>query len=292
MEVDDPHRSPMLRDPWKRGAFPADGPRSDPAGIGPSMRAWALAIGLLMGASASSARAQVNIEPMRKKLAERGYSGTLEASWVVRTGNTEGVVANGVGQVGWANDRHLFFVTGRADYSRLNDELQLSRTFLHARYNLTVVHRFLFAELFSQAQTDATLNLRARELVGAGPRFALSVTPEHAIYAGLAAMLEHEKWSVPEGAPDDPDTLYWRASSYASVTFTPDNQLTFSVVGLFQPRVTRFHDFRVLVESLFDVAIRKGFSLRISSTYRYDNEPITGVKSTDVEVRNAIAWSY
>lgn len=256
------------------------------------MRAWALAIGVVIAISASPARAQINIEPLRKKLAEKGYSGSIEASWVVRTGNTEGIVANGVGQVGWANERHLFFMAARGDYSRLNDELQLSRTFLHARYNLTLLDRFLFAELFAQAQTDATVNLRERELVGAGPRFALSVTPAHAIYAGLSAMFEHERWSVPAGAPDDPDTRYWRESSYASVTFTPDNRLTFSVVGLFQPRITKPHDHRVLLESLFEVTIGKGFSLRISSTFRYDSEPITGVKSTDVEVRNAIAWSY
>jgi hypothetical protein len=236
--------------------------------------------------------AQVNVEPLRKKLAEKGASGSIEASWIVRTGNTEGFVANGVGQLGWANERHLFFMAARGDYSRLNDQLQLSRTFFHARYNLTLVDRFLFAELFAQEQTDATLLLRHRELVGGGPRFALSVTPAHAIYAGLSAMLEREQWSVPEGAPDDPDTLFVRASSYASVTFTPDNRLTFSVLGLFQPRVTKLHDHRVLVESTFEVTIGKGFSLRIATTLRYDSEPITGVKRADAEVRNAIAWSY
>jgi hypothetical protein len=252
----------------------------------------ALAAALVPATAAHPAHAQVNIEPLRKKIAERGVSGSIDASTTILVGNTNGTIASGTGQGGFANETHLAFLVARGDRTFLNDKLAVARTFLHARYNLTLLGRWLFAEAFVQQQTDAKLLLRDRELGGLGARVSFVTDKVRTVVAGLSAMLEYERINVPEGAPDDPETLFLRANAYAGLTLTPEPHLTFSAMTYLQPRIARPSDHRVLVELLFETAIGKGFSVKITSTIRYDSMPVTGLKRTDAEVRNAIAWSF
>lgn len=241
--------------------------------------------------TSTSVAAQVNVEPLRKKVRDRGVSGALEANATGRLGNVEGVVAGGMAQVGFANERHLAFAHARGDYSGLNARTQLSRTFAHARYSLTFAP-WLFGEVFAQVQTDEFLLLRHRELYGAGPRFGLYEGREVVAYAGVAAMLEYERVNVPAGAPDPRETMLVRGSSYLAVTLTEGKELSFSAVGFFQPSLADPRDFRATLETTFEVAVRKFFSVRIYGSVRHDSAPVSSVRRTDLELRNALAFTF
>lgn len=241
---------------------------------------------------ASSASAQINVEPFRKKLREEGFSGGVEASVTGRFGNNQGVIASGVGQIGWASARHLGFLHARGDYTHLNGRTQIARSFAHARYNLTFVENRLWGELFAQTQSDAFLSLRHRELYGVGPRTSVLSEGALRVFAGLALMFEHERVDVPRGAADPAVTNVWRASSYVAMTLTSDPRVTLSLTAFLQPRVDRLRDRRVLVEALLQIDVGKGFNVRIYAMARHDTEPVTGIKRADGELRNAIAWTF
>lgn len=249
--------------------------------------------GILLAAllSAPQASGQVNVEPLRKKVREEGFSGSVEASATGRLGNVEGLVAGGMGQLGFADKTHLAFVHARGDYNRLNDRTQIARSFVHARYNLTLAPR-LFGEAFAQLQTDAFLLLRHRELYGLGPRVGVVEEKWLSVFAGVAGMLEYERVNVPEGAPDASETTFVRASGYLAATITTDDRVTFSIMAYYQPRVIHPSDYRTTLETSLEVAIRKSFSVRIYGSIRHDSAPVSSVLKTDLEIRNALAWTF
>ncbi len=257
------------------------------------IRAVGAALGAVLVVTATrAARAQVNVEPLRKKIRDEGYSGTIEASATGRLGNIEGIIASSVGQVGWGTGRHLFFVHGRGDYTKLNKNVLVARYFLHARYNYELKDDFIWAEAFVQQQSDRFLNLKNRELVGLGPRFALFRETAFGTFVGVAWMLEYERVSVPEGAPDRPETLFQRASLYAAATVRTDDRVELTFTAYLQPRFARPADYRVFVESLLSVEANKHFSVRLYATVRHDSEPVTSVKRTDLEIRNALTIAF
>lgn len=252
----------------------------------------ALLVCVLSVTAASRAVAQVNVEPLRKKVRSEGYSGAVEASVTGRFGNVEGAIASGVGQVGFASKRHLAFLHGRGDYTRLAGRTLVARSFLHVRYNLTLLEQRLHGELFAQTQSDAFLLLRHRELYGVGPRLTILDSDTLDLFAGCAAMFEHERVAVPPGAPDPAVTNLWRGSLYVALNMASDERVSFAVTGFYQPAFARPSDYRVLVEALFNVAVAKHFSVRLYGTVRYDSAPVTTVLRTDGEVRNALAWTF
>lgn len=251
-----------------------------------------LVVVVAVSAAASSARAQVNVEPLRKKIREEGYSGAIEASATGRLGNIEGMIASSVGQVGWGSDQHLFYLHGRGDYTDLNKRVLVARYFLHARYNYTLKDDLIWAEVFAQQQSDRFLNLKDRELLGIGPRFALFRETAFGTFVGVAWMLEYERVSVPEGAPDAPETLYNRASTYAAVSVRTDDRVELTFTAYLQPRFARPKDYRVFVESLLSIEATKHFSVRLYGTVRHDSEPVTTIKKTDLEIRNALTVTF
>jgi hypothetical protein len=239
----------------------------------------------------STASAQVNVEPLRKKVRDDGVSGSFEANATGRLGNVEGLVAGGMGQVGFADGRHLAFVHARGDYSRLNDRTQIARTFAHARHNLTL-SPWLFGEAFAQVQTDRFLLLRQRELYGLGPRLRVHEARELQVFCGLAAMLEYERVNVPAGAPDPRETTVVRGSTYLAVTLAEGKEISFSAMGFFQPSLADPRDFRATLETSFEVAVRRFLSVRIYGSVRHDSAPVSTVQRTDIELRNALALTF
>jgi hypothetical protein len=254
--------------------------------------------GLLACASFSLAsfalpvQAQVNIEPLRKKIRDEGFSGSGEGSLTGRLGNVEGVIATAVGQIGFGGRKNILFLHARGDYTKLNNRLLTAKSFAHLRGVHTLVQDFLWAEAFVQTQSDAFLLLRNRELYGAGPRFAFFRETAFGTFVGLAAMLEYERIAPAPGAPDDPVTFFARASAYVAAQIQTDDRVTLSLTAYAQPRFARPSDHRLFVESQLSVAVTKHFAVRLYAQWRYDSEPPTTVETTDVEIRNALTLTF
>jgi hypothetical protein len=248
-------------------------------------------VGLAVAFFPEAAHAQVNIERLRGDLKRKPVFLTLEGNLTGRTGNVESIVLGASLFAGGTYGKHLFFLKGQADYGRFENTTTVAKTFIHARYNYELSDR-IAGELFAQAQRDDFRDLRLRNVYGAGPRFRLIHEDWLGVYIGTAYMLEYELLDVKEGAPDQAITWNHRWSNYASVSVALDSRTKFSSTLYVQPRFDEFSDVRVLNESTFSFQFGKRVSATISAQVRFDSEPPTGIKSTDLEIKNGIALSF
>lgn len=238
-----------------------------------------------------SARAQVNVEALRRDLRDRNATASIGATFTGRTGNVQSVEAGGSALGAARVDRSTFLASVQADYGRFAGATTVSKSFLHLRYNYELL-QWLIAEAFVQQQQDKFQRLLLRELAGAGPRFVLTDEEDLRVALGVAGMFEYERIAVAEGASDDPIERAVRLSSYVSGVWQPDSRVRMIATAYVQPRVDAWDDYRVLFEGSLQNQITKRVSVKIIATVRHDSEPPTAVKPTDVEIKNAFALSF
>jgi len=239
----------------------------------------------------ASASAQVNTEPLRKRIKLTGYSLIVEGTLTGDTGNTQGIQAGGGLGAGLASMPHLAFVYARADYSRFNGTTQVSKTFAHARYNYEFTE-WLWGELFAQAQSDQFQRLKLRNLVGFGPRFRVLHADTFDVFVGSAYMLERDVIDVAPGAADRRDFLIARWSNYVTAHWDVDPRVILASTMYVQPAFRDFSNVRLLSETLFTFKITKLLAASVAGTVRYDSAPPSGVKTTDAEIKNALSLTF
>ncbi|HEX7667238.1 MAG TPA: DUF481 domain-containing protein [Polyangiaceae bacterium] len=237
------------------------------------------------------ASAQVNTEPLRKKLKAKGWSAMLQGSLDARAGNTRGVDVATAGGIGFSSGPHLGFLFGNAEYARYNDATSVNNSFLHARYNYEFLS-WLWGEGFAQLQSDQFQRILLRDLFGVGPRFAIYQSKEIGMFYGTGYMLEHDAISVLPGAPDRADYWEHRWNNYLSLAYTLDTRVTLAETFYLQPRFDDFTDVRMLDEAALIFKVTPVLSASITVSFHYDADPPTGVLRGDVDVKNALALTF
>jgi hypothetical protein len=252
------------------------------------MRAFAFALAAAAVCSAESARAQVNTEPLRKRIRQKGTSFILEGTFDGHTGNTQGVTADGLVGLGFATGRHLAFGFASADYSKLNGTLGVDKSFAHARYDCELLP-WGWWELFAQAQSDHFQRIALRNIFGAGPRVALYEDKQIGLFLGVAYMFERDAYALAPGDPAPSIQTAHRVSAYLSARTTLADGIDAVTTTYLQPRIDDPSDLRVLSESGFVFKIARWLSTSIAFTAHYDSRVPIGVLRTDTELKNALA---
>jgi hypothetical protein len=247
-----------------------------------------LALAAFLGAARASA--QVNTEPMRKRIKLRGASFILEGTFDGHTGNTQGLTADGLIGGGVAVGPHLAFAFASVDYSKLNGTLGVDKAFAHVRYNYEL-SRAVWWEVFVQAQSDYFQLLKIRNLAGTGPRIALYQDKQLGIFAGAAYMIERDVYDLTAGAPVLQTLTYSRLNVYLSAHATLSDGIDAVTTTYVQPRTLDPGDVRIQSESGFVFKVTKAFSTAISFTAHYDSNPPPGVLPTDTELKNVLTLS-
>lgn len=242
-------------------------------------------------------RAQVNAEAIRSELAKDTVLATLDANVLTRAGNTQGTTIGAAVSGAIVKRRHLAFGRVQGDYASNFGATTVSRAFAHARYNYTLTEQ-LAIEAYGQIQSDRFRRLGLRQVVGLGPRFEIVHENDIEVFAATSFMVESELLL----AYDDPVTgqriagrrqdLYYRSSSYFGVNYVIDAKSQITAVAYLQPRFDRPEDFRVLYEGVAVLGLTKLLAVKLSVTFRYDNEPPIAVKSSDVEVKNTLSLRF
>jgi len=235
--------------------------------------------------ASSPARAQVNSEPLRKKIHDKGFSGLLSLTFDGRTGNTTGVTTDGLVGAGFASERNLVFAFASVDYSRANGTLAVDKSFAHARYNYEIDSWFWW-EVFAQAQSDVFEKIKLRDLWGTGPRFALYKDDEFGLYLGVAYMFERDVYDVPSS--DGRVQFMNRISIYLTAHAALADGIDAVTTTYVQPRIDDPGDIRVQSESGFVFKIKAWLATSISFVAHYDSSPPSGVLPTDTELKNAL----
>lgn len=252
----------------------------------------ALALACLLRAGA--ARAQVNAETLRRNLKGNTWSISIDANITGRFGNTSGVVAGGGLFAGIESGRHLAFLRVQGDVASFFGAVTVAKSFGHLRYCVEVL-KWLDVEVFVQLQQDKFQRLALRNVEGAGPRFTLFEKPLLSLYIGSSYMFEYERLADFVGVLDTfPGHVFLasRWNNYLSVLSRINDRLELSNVTYAQPRFDAPKDTRVLSETVATVEIAKRISTRIVVMIRHDTLPPTGVKPTDVEVKNSFALTF
>jgi hypothetical protein len=239
----------------------------------------------------TAARAQVNTEPLRKKIKATGWSVSIQGSLDAREGNTTGVDASAGGGTGFQTGRHMAFIFGSAEFARYNDTTSIDNSFVHARYNYEFLS-WLWGEAFAQAQTDQFQRILLRDLVGVGPRFAIYQSKDFDVYFGTGWMVEHDTIDVLPGSNDRADYYAHRWNNYVSINYQLDTRVTFASTLYAQPRWNDFSDVRMLEETALIFKITKVLSAAITGSYHYDSQPPAGVKTTDIDVKNVLSVTF
>jgi putative salt-induced outer membrane protein YdiY len=252
------------------------------------------------------ANAQVNTEPLRKKIKAKGWSLALEASLTGRTGNTDGMDASSGLGLGWSRGPHLAFVYGAEDYAKFDDAVTVANGFAHARYNYEFLP-WLWGEAFAQAQSDEFQRLRLRNLFGAGARIAVvqqkleshnektkeeETRKEIDVYVGLSYMFERDVFLYLPDTPIEEFIIAHRANAYVSVNYQLDSRVNFVSTLYVQPRFDDPSDIRVLNETSLIYKMNKRLSASINFMLRYDSVLPPGVLPLDTLLKNTLSMNF
>ena len=240
--------------------------------------------------SASMARAQVNVEPLRREVKAQGFSGSVKGSISGTTGNTEGITAGGGLLLGAGGGRHLVFLAGTGNYSRINGTLLVDKSFAHLRYNYQLTD-WLWAEAFTQIENDNFRRIQDRELVGTGPRFGLLQDKVVSIFYGTAYMLERTRLNA-EIAGTSRSTIAHRFSNYIALAYQAGERVQLTNTTYYQPRFDEFSDYHLLSVTGLDFKVTTLLHTQIASIVRYESRVPQGVKTTNVEVDNSIVLKF
>jgi hypothetical protein len=241
--------------------------------------------------AADAARAQVNTEPLRDKIHEKGLSGLLQATLDGHTGNTEGVTADALIGGGAASGRHLAFAFASADYARLNGTLGVDKSFAHVRY-VYELEPSLWWEVYAQAQRDVFQRIRIRDLAGSGPRLALLRDPQFNLYLGVSYLVESDATTFGPGQTGEWAPFTQRASAYLTEHTKLAEHIVTAATVYVQPALTDVSNMRVSAEAGFIFTVSKWLSTNIAFSGHYDSRPPPGVLPTDTELKNAIALTW
>ncbi len=242
---------------------------------------WLLC-GLFFIVPSIASGAGVNVESRRASREKNGIFGDVNIGGNLQYGNTNIMSLNASSLVGYKKNRHTVFGFGNFSYTSESlfqrDDIQNS-SMGHIRYNYQI-KKWLYWELFTQAQTDQNLFVDFRYITGTGMRFVPYRTDEHLFVLGSSYMPEYEilDKEVILPFPSDLDsrkTWVHRWSNYISYRANITDQFVFQTTVYAQPRFDRFGDLKLFNENNFTMEINNLLDFGVSLNVGFDREPPT-----------------
>jgi len=233
---------------------------------------------------ARPAGAQVNVEPFRKQLKERGFGVRIGASATSYAGNTRGVALGGSAFAGFRSGAHLGYLATSGSYTALGGTVSIANWFAHLRYDYQLLERVSW-EGFAQLESDRFRRISWRELIGTGPRIALLDESWLQAFLGTAYMYEYTTLS---GGADSEGGGAHRSSSHLVFSVRAHPKISVGSVTYFQPRLDALSDFRILSVADADFEVTSRLHSRLTAKVRYDALPPAGVEPADLEMASAL----
>lgn len=239
----------------------------------------------------AAARAQVNIEAVRKQLTpDKNFGARVRFSLATYTGNTEGIIAGVSGLLGGRLRRHLGFAMASTDYARLGGATSMRKSFAHLRHNYELT-KWIWWEEFAQSETDRFRRIQFRGLLGTGPRFEILKDKEWLdLFMGHSYMLEYTEVEPKESATEPP--VVHRLNNYVALSLRPDDRILLGSILYYQPRFDEISDAHLLSVSSVEFKVTERLQSRMDLTTRYESRPPDGVKTTDVEFKSSLELKF
>ena len=243
---------------------------------------------------ATSAKAQVNIETLRRLDSKPGWYNDIALSLTYQSGNTDLLrFKSSLRSDYWVDKYHMFGIV-TFQQGKQGGKLYTDKGFIHLRGARSII-KHLGVEMFLQKQFNESILLRDRNLAGGGMRISVlkqltENSPGLNLYLGIGSMWENE--AINDKQHGEIETNIIRSTNYISSTWRIDKRFTVVLTGYYQPYLQRFSDFRVLSESRFEFDVTKTVSFNTRLNLRYDSEPPTGVEAHDLEIVNGLSYKF
>ena len=242
-----------------------------------------------------NARAQVNIETLRRLESKPGWYNDITLSLTYQSGNTDLLRFKSSLRSDYWFDKYHTFGIATLQQGEQGGKLYTDKGFVHLRGARSIIEH-LGVEMFLQKQFNESILLRDRNLAGGGMR--ISVLKQRTIttgtglnlYLGIGAMWENE--TINDKGHGEVETNIIRSTNYISAAWRIDKRFTVVVTGYYQPYIQRFSDFRILSESRFEVHVTQTVSINTRLNIRYDSEPPTDIEAHDVEIVNGLSYKF
>jgi hypothetical protein len=239
---------------------------------------------------AETLNAQVNVEPLRAQLKERGQAVNVRVSVAGQQGNTNGVQLSGGLFYGVSGQRNLFYVQVSGDFGHTNGATQVAKAFAHARYNRRF-YSWLVGEVFAQWESDRFRRVQSRELFGTGPRFEVARTQTVEVVYGASYMLElTERTDFIEVA--ERRRTQHRFNNYGTLMYHVNDQVTLAETFYYQPRFDVPSDYWLL--SIFGATfqVTPTLSSGLHLSIRHESNAPPPLEKTDSEIKSSLSLTF
>lgn len=252
----------------------------------PGKKIISTALLLVSFLSTTPAFAIVNVENIRVKEPEEGFSGNLAVGIDLESGNTNrSRVALGA-RTQWKRGDVLDFLVFNVDYGESAGATDVNKSFLHGRHVVTMDPRWAW-EAYGQVEQDEFRRLNFRGLVGGGLRQTLYRSGDRsAVYFGFGALLQNEE--LDDGSNDRTT----RGSFYLSIKHEVRKNINLMSTTYYQPTIDRPGDFRASEQAAISVGLTDTLDLRIALDIYHDSEPPVGVERTDTKFTTGISYKF
>jgi hypothetical protein len=248
--------------------------------------AHASVLGIALLFASSMVRAQVNVEPLRQQVAQRGVGARLRASATTLAGNTSGVIFGSSALAGFHSQRNVAYLVLTGDYTRLNGVVSVAKWFAHARHNYEL-RRWLWWEEYAQLESDRFRRVNVRKLVGTGPRLGIIQSEPVELFYGISYLYEQTTFETADREPSGEGSAH-RLSNYLALTLRVHERISLSSVTYIQPRFDEPLDLRVLSVSGADFHVTPLLHSLVDVSVRYDSETPSDVRGEDVELKSTL----
>ncbi|MBC8455843.1 DUF481 domain-containing protein [bacterium] len=228
--------------------------------------------------------AQINTESMRNVELENGWGHSFSYHLTYHSGNTNFSKYKTQFRTNYKKDVIYCFIVGRYEKGKKDETLFLHRGFLHFRL-IRKLALWVSLECFAQEEFNDFINLKNREILGAGGRFKWHPHEQFTAFLGVGLMKENEEFTSGESAK------LLRSTNYLTLKWH-SGKITFGSTEYFQLDTGNFSDFRILSQNELNVSLFKNFEITTQFNLRYDSIPPTEIESLDMEISNGFRLSF
>ncbi|MBC8182000.1 DUF481 domain-containing protein [candidate division KSB1 bacterium] len=236
----------------------------------------------------TSVFAQVNTEAMRKSELKEGFTSTNSFNIQLTKGNSDYVIYKGQVRLDFIKGRYHSFIISNLKHGEQKNKKFINKGFIHLR-GVQSFNKMISAEIFGQIEYDDFIKLKRRKLGGAGLRLLRLKKPGLlTVHIGIGAMKETEIYTI--STEGEKDLL--RSTNYLTTNFSLNKIVNLYVTGYYQVDVQSFSDYRILFDGGLSIKLFKNLIFTTNVAYRFDNEPLPGIKTYDVNLLNGISLRF
>jgi len=221
---------------------------------------------------------------------EEGLSGSAYGSFQKKRGNTDRDESEYGGRIQFDTKTTITWLQGEIEHDESGDTTTDDNAFMHLRHIHQIFNPSWALEFYGQLKKDKFKNLQQRKLMGMGPRVKLADSKEYGkLFFGLSLMDERVNYTQDTV---DADEHNLRLSSSLSYKIGVDDNLDFSLLGYYQPKLDEGSDYLATSLAELTMHLTKVIDLSYLVEFDYDSRPPSSIEKTDLRQKLSFVYRF